>query len=695
MKPIFTSLIIFLFSYSYAQQTQYIDIKKGTVNITIDPDAETVSGEVIYTFKVIEITDSLVIDARNMEIKSLSLNDKELAYSNTGSQLIINKTLKPRENNSLKIAYKASPKKALYFVAENNNDQKQIWTQGQGKYTSNWLPSFDDMNEKVEFDLSITTNSLYKVMANGKLIDKKVNNNTTSTWKFDMQHPMSSYLVALAIGNYNVKEEVAKSGIPLQQYYSPEDEKYVTSTYKHSKRIFDYLEEEIGVPFPWQNYKQVPVKDFLYAGMENTSLTIFSDSYLVDSIGFVDRNYINVNAHELVHQWFGDLVTEESSTHHWLQEGFATYYALLAEREIFGDDYFYEQLYNSAKQLEALNDNGGESLLNPKASSLTFYQRGAWAVFALRKKIGDRAFEKSVKKYLKDYAYKNANTHDFINIAAAKSQIKLEDFVEKWLVNTEFPLEEAEQLLLDNKTSKTLLALDAMSKEEVVTYAQNNSKIFTSEEQSAIATHILKRLIPTSEVEKAIFLAALQSEVLKTRQAVALYMNPIPEEFKTDFEKLLSDGSYLTIEKALMKLWVSFPFIKDRAQFLDQTKGITGFRDKNVETLWLTLALITENYHQNDKKEYYDTLVSYTDPKQHYEVRQHAFQYLYQIKGFDEAALKSLIQACKHPVWQFSKFSRQLLEELITDKDYRIVLEGIVNDLPSEEKVFLEQKLKR
>ena len=77
---------------------------------------------------------------------------------------------------------------------------------------------------------------------------------------------------------------------------------------------------------------------------------------------------------------------------------------------------------------------------------------------------------------------------------------------------------------------------------------------------------------------------------------------------------------------------------------------------------------------------------SYTNPSQHFEIRQQAFQYLYQIKGFDEMALRNLVQACKHPVWQFSKFSRELLKELMSNKDYRIVLEGIVTDLPSEEK---------
>ena len=145
-----------------------------------------------------------------------------------------------------------------------------------------------------------------------------------------MQQPMSSYLVALAIGKYHKRAETSKSGIPLELYYYPEDSLKFEPTYRYTKQIFGFLETEIGVPYPWQNYKQVPVKDFLYAGMENTGTTIFADSFVIDSIAFIDKNYVNVNAHELAHQWFGNLVTETSGTHHWLQEGFG--YSIFGNR---------------------------------------------------------------------------------------------------------------------------------------------------------------------------------------------------------------------------------------------------------------------------------------------------------------------------------------------------------------------------
>src|SRR5690606_13846733 len=160
-------------------------------------------------------------------------------------------------------------------------------------------------------------------------------------------------------------------------------------TYRYTKRMFDFLEKEIGIPYPWQNYKQAPVRDFLHAGMENTTLTLFADTFMVDSVGYNDRNYLNVNAHALADQWCGNMVTARNNEQHWLQEGFATYYALLAEREVFGEDYYYRKLYKSAETLAARSENGkGEAVLNAGAGSLTFYEKGAFVLHRLRETAG-------------------------------------------------------------------------------------------------------------------------------------------------------------------------------------------------------------------------------------------------------------------------------------------------------------------
>ena len=106
----------------------------------------------------------------------------------------------------------------MYFIGWEHEGKNQIWTQGQGKYTSNWLPSLDDTNDKIEFDLKFLAPKKYEVISNGTLKSKSDNLGNT-LWEYDMQKPMSSYLVAVAVGVYNKKIETSKGGIPLEFYY--------------------------------------------------------------------------------------------------------------------------------------------------------------------------------------------------------------------------------------------------------------------------------------------------------------------------------------------------------------------------------------------------------------------------------------------------------------------------------------------
>ncbi|MFM2368364.1 MAG: hypothetical protein RL619_664, partial [Bacteroidota bacterium] len=319
-------LFLLLSTITFAQQTQFVDFKSVLGKIAVNPIEQTVFGDVDYDFEVLKSIDTIKIDAQNMEFSDLKLNGKPINFSNTQKQLQIIFPFK-KGKNSLTFHYLAKPKQTMYFIGSETNDNLQIWTQGQGKYTSHWFPSFDDVNEKVIFNLNIVFNKDYQVISNG-VLKFKSRLDGLSVWKYQMQKPMSSYLLMLTIGKFEKQTQESNSGIPLEMYYESKDKSKFEPTYRYSKQLFDFLEKEIGVKYPWEIYKQAPVRDFLYAGMENTSATLFSTRYVVDSKGFEDRNYTNVNAHELAHQWFGNLITAESGKQHWLQEGFATYYAL-------------------------------------------------------------------------------------------------------------------------------------------------------------------------------------------------------------------------------------------------------------------------------------------------------------------------------------------------------------------------------
>lgn len=650
------------------------------------PSSKKIQGYGSYTFVLREKMDSIFIDAQKMAISEFKLDDKDYPFVNTGKNIGFKAPSKLGEHK-LYISFGATPNKALYFVGFEDNiiGNEQIWTQGQGKYTSNWLPSFDDMIEKVEFDLSIIYDENYKVIANGNLKQSRTENGLTQ-WSFDMQNPMSSYLLAFAIGKYDKQELMSHSGIPIINYYYPADSLKVEPTYRHTKRIFDFLETEIGVAYPWQNYKQIPVHDFLYAGMENTGATIFSDTYVIDSVSFIDRNYVNINAHELAHQWFGNLVTEETGEHHWLQEGFATYYAYLAEKELFGEDYFYWRLFETGAGLIQASEKGsGQSLLDPKASSLTFYEKGAWALVMLREKLGDQDFKKGIKNYLTKYQFKNVTVADFLNEMEAVSSLDLNDFSDTWLRDTLFPKEEVKDFLIKhNHAIKRYYVLEHEHKNIAITNE-------TLEDHALPAELKLELLKQKDEISSMQFSSLMLNGDLKIRQFAAERFKIIPLESKKIAENLLFDGSYVTTELMLYNLWNSFEY--DRKTYLNKTKGVIGLPNKNVRLLWLTLALVTPEYNPEERIGYFEELEGYTNAAYNPEVRQNAFQYLSEIQALKGLGLVNLIKATNHHSWQFRNFARSLLDSRLEDELQKKEVVRLANQLNSSDLRYLKTKI--
>ena len=688
MKKLFVVFFLCLSYFTYGQHQANVDFIEADVYLRPEPTEKQLKGGVVYRFNVIQNIDSVFLDAKNMEFLKVELDGKKADFTTMEKVISIKHRFKKGESHKLIIEYVAKPKQTVYYIGWDDDvkGNEQIWTQGQGKYTSHWLPSFDDMEEKVEFDMTIETSKEFQVIANGELVMKSNETEDYPVWHFDMQKPMSSYLLAFAIGHYDKQVLKSERGVVIENYYYPSDSLKVEPTYRYTKEIFDFLVEEIGVAYPWQNYKQVPVHDFLYAGMENTSATFFSDAYVIDSISFIDRNYVNINAHELAHQWFGNLVTEKNSEHHWLHEGFATYYAYLAEKEIFGDDYFYWKLFDTAKTLTDISEKGeGESLVNPKASSLTFYEKGAWALVALKDEIGEENFKTGVQKYLSAYQFKNVTVTDFISVMEEASGKALNEFKEIWLDGYVFPTEVAKKYLMKNSSSHKKYYV--LKHDDVKTFSSSDI-IKDSELDTQLKLELLKLKGNTPQLELSSLIA---SNDVKIRQYAAQNMNEIPEISKEFVEPLLLDESYITNELMLYNLWRSFDY--DRTIFLDKMKDKIGLPNKNVRLLWLTLALFTPDFNPTESVYYHRELVGYTSGIYNPEVRQSAFQYLFEIKALDYEALANLIKATNHHSWQFRNFARQLLDSLLTDASLKNEIEEVAKQLNSSDLRYLKTKL--
>lgn len=699
MKLFFSFFLSFVTIIACAQTQESVDFIRAEALITPQPKEKLINGVVTYKFKALEDIDFVFLDAVNMEFSSVLLNHKKVVFLNEDSKISIPHNFKKGKTYFITFKYTVKPKKAVYFIGwdtetTNGNIKNQIWTQGQGKYTSHWLPSFDDMTEKVEFDINLVFNENYTVIANGNLEDTIDNGDATKTWVYNMDKPMSSYLLAFAIGNYAYSKRVSASGVPMELYYYPKDSLKVEPTYRYSESIFNFYEEEIGIAYPWLNYKQIPVHDFLYAGMENTGTTIYSDNYVIDSTAFVDRNYVNINAHELAHQWFGNLVTEKDGNSHWLHEGFATYYSYLAEKDIFGEEHYYWKLYDSAEKLNKQQiTQKGEALTNPKASSLTFYEKGAWALHMLREQVGDKAFKKGVANYLKEFQFKNVTISDFITEMEKASGTSLSTYESSWLNAKVFPYEEVQEHLSDK--SKEIKILNFVKEEVVVASSSFSSKektikaYWNKTESSALHSRMITQF--SKFLSQEFLNEALLTKDIRVRQAIAKSTIKISPELKTGFISLLKDDSYSTNENALYALWSSFP--EERGRYLDATDGLIGLPNKNIRLLWLTLAIVTSDYNSLRTAEYYKELVAYTSPSYSTEIRMGAFQFLKETIGLDNVSLKNLMRATSHHSWQFKKYSRNVLRELIKDEDLKNRVISLSKEFNEKENVYFNSIL--
>ncbi|MBL0282325.1 MAG: M1 family metallopeptidase [Bacteroidetes bacterium] len=430
-----------------------VDFKKLDLDIKFTPEDGKLEGVAVYLFNAIQVkVDSVFLDGPGITIQNITLNKQATRFKtdSAGTTVFFNPPLVRNQDYILQIQYDATPKRGIYFVGWNNsktddpNDptiiRKQIWTQGQGVDNRYWIPSYDGLNDKLITSLNITFDKNYTVVSNGALKNATENSNGTKTWKYEMPHPHALYLIMLAIGKYEYLDYTSKNGMISRQYYYPGTKHYAEHTYQYSAEMMDFLVDETNTTYPWTTYANVPVQEFLYGAMENTTATIFSDFFYQDERAFPDKNYVDINAHELTHQWFGDYITAWSGSSHWLQESFATYYAKKFRQKISGDDYYH---WKRREEMNTAFDADSKNNLpvgHSGAGSPRVYQKGSIVIDMLRYVVGDEQFKIAIHDFLARYPYDNVESNDFEMQFMRSLGINVEWFFDEWIYRGGFPV---------------------------------------------------------------------------------------------------------------------------------------------------------------------------------------------------------------------------------------------------------------
>lgn len=400
--------------------------------ITIDTLSRKVDGYAEFHYTPLNpVFDSVVLYAPGIIPVYASVNDSLAETRISGSDIIIYSSVGQWQKTpgKLVIKYFSKSPAELHFVGWDDTThrmRRQIWAHRP----FGWIPF---QNDRLTIDLKVKFNQTYQVYSNGERIGVDDNSGNMRTWHYRMSKPHPFFSTALVIGKYSYKSFSAKTGTPLEYWYYPDQEDHFNPTYRYSDEMFSFLEKELGIKYPWALYRQVPVADYLYGAMETTTATVFGDYMHIDERGWWGRNYVNVNVHELTHQWFGNYIAHEPASDVWLTESLATYYAKLFEKSIFGNDYYEKEKLSEQGKALAQAEINDLPLSHSQAGVARWYQKGSLVLDMLRDETGDSLFRKAITHYLRKHAYGQAGSHDFIRAFYEATGLPMNWFFNQWL----------------------------------------------------------------------------------------------------------------------------------------------------------------------------------------------------------------------------------------------------------------------
>lgn len=406
--------------------------------------------------------NEVVLDAKSFEIQEIALGTEKLKYEYDGEflKVILPRKMEKTEKIDLKIRYIAKPNerkakgsaailsdKGLYFInpeGKEPNKPKQIWTQGETESSSCWFPTFDSPNTKTTQEIYITVDKQYVTLSNGKLISSTENKNGTRTDYWKQEKPHSPYLFMMAVGEYAVVKDEWR-GKEVNYYVEPAYQPHAKKIFGNTPEMLEFFSNKLDYEFAWDKYSQVVVRDYVSGAMENTSASVFMEQLQVDSRQLLDEHWDKIIAHELFHQWFGDVVTCESWANLPLNESFANLSEYLWLEHKYGQNDADEARYEDLKDYLEEAENKREPLIRyyyadkEEMFDNHSYAKGALILTMLRKYIGEEAFFKSLNVYLRKNEYKNAEIHQ---LRLAFEEVTGEDlnwFFDQWFLQGGHP----------------------------------------------------------------------------------------------------------------------------------------------------------------------------------------------------------------------------------------------------------------
>ena len=443
-----------------ATATRSMDLLHMDLDLSFDWENQQVMGKAklrltpyFYPQKIVALDAQDFEFGRVARIHKGQLETLSYRYDEQEIQIYLPEELTVGDTVELEINYVAFPDrnsgggsaaisdtKGLYFIDPMDTvpgKPTMLWTQGETQHSSKWFPTIDRPNERLTHNIWLTVPDSMVSISNGRLVKQQKLGNGLRKDHWEMNLPHAPYLVAIAVGDF-VKVTASHGDLPLGYYVEKGFEKGAAKVFASTPEMISYFESRLGVPFPWQKYDQIVVRDFVSGAMENTTASIFMEELLLDEREALDSEWDYIIAHELFHQWFGDLVTAESWSNLTLNEAFANYSEYLWNEKRYGQDQadlklvvekegYFAEAEMDPKKLIRFNYADAEDLFDAHS-----YNKGGLVLHMLRRQLGDAAFFKGLNLYLTKHAFQAVEAHDLRLAMEQVSGQDLNGFFNQW-----------------------------------------------------------------------------------------------------------------------------------------------------------------------------------------------------------------------------------------------------------------------
>ena len=427
---------------------------------------------------VVSLKDSLSqidLDFGELPIDAVTVNNQAAPYARAAGLLNIKLAHRVRRDTSLVIAisYHGKPKDGLVLTADKAGQPSAVGDNWPNRL-HHWIPCLDHPSAKATVTFSITAPARDLVVANGKLDRVENASSKARTWTYTEAVPIPPYCMIIAVGDF-ARLEPPTEVTPLAYYVPQPDRAYAMQGFASANPSLKFFSQTVA-PYPYEKLALI-IGATRFGGMENSSAIVFSSTLFnprpqepVSSVFKIREGLVNVTAHEIAHQWFGDSVTESTWSDLWLSEGFADYFAGLFIQRHEGEPAFQQYMrreaetyFNYEKRTRTpIHDTDTEDLF--KLLNANNYQKGAWVLHMLRSELGEAQFFRGIRLYYDAHKNATATTEDLRAAFEKASGRDLKGFFARWIYGAGHPSYEL-SWVWNSKTNKLRLVLKQLQPE--------------------------------------------------------------------------------------------------------------------------------------------------------------------------------------------------------------------------------------